>query len=77
MQEQIKADAEADDGIVPMIRRMFRNRVYWSYLYFKAPASISFALPYGMLAYYVQYAIMDNNPNLQTATIGCGNQCSE
>jgi Na+/melibiose symporter-like transporter len=37
---QIKAAGEENDGIVPMVRRMLRNPVYWSYLWFKAPGSM-------------------------------------
>lgn len=37
---QIKAAEEEDDGVVPMVRRMLRNPVYWSYLWFKAPGSM-------------------------------------
>jgi Na+/melibiose symporter-like transporter len=37
---QIKAAQEADDGVVPMVRRMLRNPVYWNYLWFKAPGSM-------------------------------------
>ena len=28
-EKQIKADAESDPGLVPMIRRLCRNQVYW------------------------------------------------
>ena len=37
---QIKAAQEDDDGVVPMVRRMLRNPVYRSYLWFKAPGSM-------------------------------------
>ena len=37
---QIKAAEEDDDGVVPMVRRMLRNPVYRSYLWFKAPGSM-------------------------------------
>ena len=35
--EDRKQAADDDDGVVPMVRRMFRNPVYWSYLKFKVP----------------------------------------
>ena len=41
-----------------------------SYLYFKAPASVSFALPNRMLLSYCHFALRDNNPNLTSGLLG-------
>ena len=61
--EQQKAAAETDAGIVPMVRRLFRNPVYIKYLLFKAPASMAFEIPNSILLYYIQYSVQDTNPN--------------
>ena len=61
--EQQATSKEADDGLVPMVRRMFRNPIYINYLKFKAPASMAFEIPVSVVAYYVQYSVRDTNPN--------------
>ena len=62
--------AEEDDGLVPTVRRMFRNPVYLTYLKFKAPASVAFEVPSNILAYYIQYSVLDNNPNATQSIVG-------
>jgi Na+/melibiose symporter-like transporter len=59
----------ANDGVVPMVRRLLRNPLYINYLKFKAPASIAFEVPTTIVAYYVQYSIRHTNPNAVQAVV--------